>query len=167
MKMKIIRLIEKEDLKIRYKAIIDPIINEWLILPNVSFARTEKWFQSVISDISRRDFVGTLDNNIYGFSGLTNISQQNKSAEVYIFLASPKYFSKGLGSWLLKETLNIGFKELGITRFYAKVAKKNEQSKKFFIKDGFKVEGILKKNIWLNGMYHDIILFAQICKERK
>jgi len=115
--MKTIRLIEREDLKIRYKAIINPVINKWLILPNVSFARTEKWFQSVIMDINRRDFVGILDDNIFGFSGLTNINQQNKSAEFYIFLSSPKYFSKGLGSWLLKETLNIGFKELGITRF--------------------------------------------------
>ena len=167
MKMKIIRLIEKEDLKIRYKAIIDPIINEWLMLPNVSFARTEKWFQSVIMDINRRDFVGIFDNKIFGFSGLTNINHKNKSAEVYIFLSSPKYFSKGLGSWLLKETLNIGFKEISITRFYARVVKKNEQSEKFFIKNGFKVEGILEKNIWLNGMYHDIILFARICKERK
>jgi len=165
--MKIVRLIEKEDLKIRYKAIIDPIINEWLMLPNVSFARTEKWFQSVIMDINRRDFVGIFDNKIFGFAGLTNISQQNKSAEVYIFLSSEKYFSKGLGSWLLKETLNIGFKELGITRFYARVVKKNEQSKKFFIKNGFKIEGILEKNIWLNGMYHDIILLAEIYKERK
>jgi len=43
---------------------------------------------------------------------------------------------------------------------------KNEQTKKFFIKNDFKVEGILEKDIWLNGMYHDIILFAQIFKER-
>ena len=164
--MKIVRLIEKEDLKIRYKAIIDPIINEWLMLPNVSFARTEKWFQSVIMDIDRRDFVGILDNKIFGFSGLTSINQQNKSAEVYIFLSSPKYFSKGLGSWLLKETLNIGFKELGITRFYARVVKKNEQSIKFFLKNDFKQEGILKQGSWIDGTYRDISLLATIFKER-
>jgi RimJ/RimL family protein N-acetyltransferase len=165
--MNIFRLIEKEDLKIRYKAIIDPIINEWLMLPNVSFTRTEKWFQSVIMDVNRRDFVGVLDENIFGFSGLTNINQQNKSAEVYIFLSSTKYFSKGLGSWLLKETLNIGFKELGITRFYARVVKKNEQSKKFFIKSGFEIEGTFKKDKWIKGAYYDIVLFGKILEERK
>jgi RimJ/RimL family protein N-acetyltransferase len=165
--MKIIRLIEKKDLERRYKAIIDPSINEWLMLPSVSFARTEKWFQSVISDTSRRDFVGVLDDNIFGFSGITHISQQNKSAEVYIFLTSSKYFSKGLGSWLLKETLNIGFKELGITRFYARVVKKNEQSKKLFTKNNFEVEGVHKKDEWIKGAYYDIILFGKIFKERK
>ena len=67
------------------------------MLPNVSFVRTEKWFQSVVIDINRRDFVGLLNNNVFGFSGLTNISPQNKSAEVYIFLASPKYYFKSLG----------------------------------------------------------------------
>ena len=164
--MKIIRLIEKKDLERRYKAIIDPSINEWLMLPSVSFARTEKWFQSVISDTSRRDFVGVLDDNIFGFSGMTHISQQNKSAEVYIFLVSSKYFSKGLGSWLLKETLNIGFKELGITRFYARVVKKNEQSIKFFLKNDFKQEGILKQGSWIDGTYRDISLLATIFKER-
>ena len=98
---------------------------------------------------------------------MTHISQQNKSAEVYIFLTSLKYFSKGLGSWLLKETLNIGFKELGITRFYARVVKKNEQSKKFFTKNNFEVEGVYKKDEWVKGAYYDIILFGKILKERK
>lgn len=165
--MKIVRLIEKKDLEIRYKTIINPSINECLMLPNVSLARTEKWFQSVISDISRRDFVGVLDDNIFGFSGMTHINQKNKTAEVYIFLSSPKFFSKGLGSWLLKETLNIGFKELGLTKFYAKVIKNNKQSKNFFTKNNFEVEGVFKKDEWIKGAYCDIILFGKIFKERK
>jgi len=164
--MKTIRLIEKEDLKTRYKAIIDPKINKWLMLPNVSFVRTEKWFQSVVIDINRRDFVGLLNNNVFGFSGLTNISPQNKSAEVYIFLASPKYYFKSLGSWLLKETIEIGFKELGVTKFFVKVVKENVQSRNFFLKNNFKQEGILKKESWINGEYHDIVLLAKIFKER-
>jgi len=164
--MKTVRLIEREDLETRYKAIIDPRINEWLMLPNVSFIRTKKWFESVVIDDSRRDYVGISDGKIFAFSGLTHINQLNKTAEIYIFLASPKYFSKGLGSWLLKETIKIGFRELCVTKFFAKVVKENEQSKKIFLKNGFEQEGNLKKESWINGEYHNIVLFAKIFKER-
>lgn len=164
--MKILRLIEREDLEVRYKAIINPDINKWLVLPNVSLIKTQKWFESVVCDNSRRDYVGAIKGQIFAFSGITHINQLNKAAEVYIFLSSPKYFSKGLSSWLLKETVNIGFKELGITKFFAKVVKENEQSIKFFLKNDFKQEGILKQESWIDGAYHDIVLFAKIFKER-
>ena len=164
--MKTIRLMEREDLEARYKAIINHDINKWLVLPNVSRIRTQKWLESVVIDDSRRDYVGVLDDQIFAFSGLIHINQLNRTAEIYIFLASPKYFSKGLGSWLLKETVNIGFKELGITKFFAKVVKENEQSNKYFLKNDFKQEGVLKKESWVNGEYHDIVLLAKIFKER-
>jgi len=164
--MKTIRLIEREDLEARYKAIINPDINKWLVLPNVSRIRTQKWLESVVIDNSRRDYVGIFDDHIFAFSGLTHINQLNKIVEVYIFLASPKYFSKGLGSWLLKETVNIGFKELGITKFFAKVVKENKQSIKFFLKNDFKQEGILKQESWIDGTYRDVFLLAKIFKER-
>ena len=83
-----------------------------------------------------------------------------------MFLASPKYFSKGLSSWMLKETVNIGFKELGITKFFAKVVKENEKSIKFFLKNDFKQEGVLKQESWIDGTYRDIFLLAKIFKER-
>ncbi len=67
---------------------------------------------------------------------------------------------------MLKETVNIGFKELGITKFFAKVVKENEQSNKYFIKNDFKQEGVLKKESWTNGEYHDIVLLAKVFKGR-
>ena len=67
---------------------------------------------------------------------------------------------------MLKETVNIGFKELGVTKFFAKVVKENEQSNKYFSKNDFEQEGILKKEAWIDGAYHDIVLFAKIFKER-
>ena len=157
---------EREDLEARYKAIINHDINKWLVLPNVSKIRTQKWLESVVIDNSRRDYVGVLDNQIFAFSGLIHINQLNRTAEIYIFLASTKYSSKGLGSWLLKETIEIGFKELGVTKFFAKVVKENEQSNKYFLKNDFKQEGVLKKESWINGEYHDIVLFAKTFKER-
>jgi len=165
--MKEIRLIEREDLGVRYEAVSEPNISRWLMLPLVSKARTENWFQSVISDKSRVDFVGATDNSVFGFSGLTHINYLNKTAEVYIFLASPKYFSKGLGSWLLNETIKFGFKEMGITRFYARVVCENIQSKDFFLKNNFVIEGILRKEAWIGGNYHDIFLLAETLEERK
>ena len=164
--MKILRLIEREDLEVRYKAIINPDINKWLVLPNVSLIKTQKWFESVVCDNSRRDYVGTIKGQIFAFSGITHINQLNKTAEFYMFLASPKYFRKGLGSWLKKETVNIGFKELGITKFFTKVVKENEKLIKFNLKAGFEQEGILKKEAWIDGAYHDIVLFAKILKDR-
>ncbi len=67
---------------------------------------------------------------------------------------------------MLKETVNIGFKDLSITKFFAKVVKENEQSNKYFLKNDFKQEGVLKKESWINGEYHDIVLLAKIFKER-
>ncbi len=60
--MKTFRLIEREDLEVRYKAIINPDTNKWLVLPNVYKIKTHKWFESVICDNSRRDYVSIAEN---------------------------------------------------------------------------------------------------------
>jgi len=164
--MKKIRLIEEEDLLDRYKAITNPEINKWLLLPNASFARTKSWFKKVIENPNRRDFIGLDNDNKIGFSGITNISYKDKSAELYIFLSSKEFFSRGLGSWLLNEVIQYGFKELGITRYYTKVAEKNIQSEKFFLKNGFYKEGLLQKSIWYYGEFQNIILLAKLHENR-
>jgi RimJ/RimL family protein N-acetyltransferase len=164
--MKKLRLIEKEDLTERFKAINNPEISKWLMLPNVSLARTNNWFEKVIENPNRRDFVGLDNSKIFGFSGITNINNKDKSAEIFIFLSSKKFFSKGLSSWLLNEVMSYGFNEIGITRYYVKVAEKNIQSEKFFLKNGFYREGLLQKSVWYNGEFQNIILLAKITGNR-
>jgi len=62
--------------------------------------------------------------------------------------------------------VDFAFNKLNLNKVYAYVLAFNERGKKAFEKAGFPVEGILKRDRFINGEYTDVFLMA-ILKERR
>ena len=93
-----LRPLEKSDLEYRVKWFNDPEVSENLILDEkLNLEKTIKWFDSAQKDESRRDFViETVDKQSIGFIGFRKISEQNRSACVYIVIGKKSYWAKVL-----------------------------------------------------------------------
>ena len=102
-----------------------------------------------------------------GSISLWNLNWLHNRAEVGIWLASPEYFNKGIGTRAVSLIKNVGFIHLNLNRIEAHTAVDNINSIKLFKKCGFREEGMLKEYIRLQGDYHDTVVLACLKKVEK
>ncbi len=130
------------------------------------FEEIEAYFMNNIQDSTRVDFiVGNKEGKIIAEAVLNDIDQEVKSANFRIAIFNPKQSGKGMGSWMIKNTLSYGFEVLNLNRIYLDVFSYNERAIHVYKKMGFKVEGILREAILDNNKYADDILMAMLKKE--
>ncbi len=103
---------------------------------------------------------------IIGMMGLINIDFENKKAEVGYWLGK-KYWKQGLTTESLKLILKFGFRELKLEKIYAKVMCPNMASANLLKKNGFKLEGKLRKNTLKNGKFMDDLIYGLLKEEWK
>lgn len=147
-----LRLFKKSDIVFKVKWINDPEINEYLhydlpLCPD----RTANWFQSIMGNSSREDYVYELfDNNTaipLGLIGLIGIDKKNKKAEFYIINGEKDFWGKGLASEATNVFLNHVFLKHDLNKVYLYTEVNNIGAQKLFEKIGFKKEGLLKEDL--------------------
>jgi len=77
-------------------------------------------------------------------------------AELVALYVLPDYRKKGVAKKLLNYFVQ-GCKENNIKKIKLDVISKNIPAKKFYLKNGFKIVGIFKKEFFVNGKYLDCI----------
>lgn len=144
----------------------------------VTTENTADWQMAINNDPKRRDFVlrkkepplkeqhkdESMQSEAIGFSGLVNINQKHRLAELYIFMA-PDYLGQGLGRLLLQCTLIYARNELNLRKINLYVSEGNETACKFYEKLGFIKEGELVKQSWHRGRYVDRYIYSIFLSE--
>ena len=82
-----------------------------------------------------------------------------KNAELGYWLAEP-YWGKGIMTKAVKQMVEYGFKNLDITRIYARPYGTNIGSQKVLEKAGFVLEGRFEKTIFKYGEFLDELIYA-------
>lgn len=82
-----------------------------------------------------------------------------KNAELGYWLAEP-FWGHGIMTKAVKEMVRYGFKNLDITRVFARPFGTNVASQKVLEKAGFVLEGKFKDTIYKNGEFLDELIYA-------
>jgi RimJ/RimL family protein N-acetyltransferase len=90
-----------------------------------------------------------------GTCGFGRIDWVDRNANIYMSIGEPKYWNKNLGTEASRLLINYGFKELNFFKIYAGVFEPNIRSWSVAEKDGFILEGVEKKAIYIDGQYVD------------
>ncbi|BDZ68409.1 GNAT family N-acetyltransferase [Methanobacterium ferruginis] len=102
----------------------------------------------------------TVNNHAVGGIGLTlGEDIERISAELGYWLGE-KYWGKGITSSAIKGIVNYGFNELGLERIFAKPLEYNTASRRVLEKNGFQLEGIMKKSVIKEGKIYNQALYA-------
>ncbi len=72
----------------------------------------------------------------------------------------PEYRGQGLGEKLIKATIKVA-KKKGVKRVELGVVSDNRNAISLYLKLGFEVEGLKKKDLLLDGEYKDCIMMAK------
>lgn len=100
------------------------------------------------------------------FVGSVGIQPQagwkSHTAEIGYWIAEP-YWGKGIATEALRQMTNLGMRELGLRKLFAPVLAPNIASMRVLEKCGYVVEGVLRQEVYKDGVYYDIHHFAKFC----
>jgi len=92
------------------------------------------------------------------FAGMIGLHSQSdvyrKSLEIGYWLGEA-FWGKGIATEAVKLIVDYGFKHHDINRIWAGLFEYNKATKRVLEKNGFEMEGVLKKAVFKNGEYWD------------
>jgi len=125
----------------------------------------ERWY----SFMKKSDYawIVEVDNNVIGQARLNRIDDTEKNAAYSIGFFSSKFCGKGLGMQVTKLVLKFAFEQLKLHKVYLRVLEYNKGGIKCYQKCGFKIDGILRENAFINGKWENDILMSILENEYK
>ena len=165
-----LRLLSQDDLKDRVSWIndednIQSLLFDW---PS-SYVKTIKWYNNVIFDNSKVNFsiVDSKTNELIGMTGLLNIDRINHHAQLYITIGNKKYRGKHLPDEIIPLVLEYGFSELELKKIYLYTLPNNERARHVYERNGLKLDGILRQQVYCRGKQQDLFVHSILKEEFK
>ena len=100
------------------------------------------------------------DGTFIGRCGFTRVDWKNRLAELGILIGDAQYRGHGYGSDAVRVLCDFGFQELNLHKIKATVFDFNEAALRSYEKCGFVRESVMKKELFREGSYHDVIALA-------
>lgn len=100
------------------------------------------------------------DGHCVGRIELGNLDQENRHAAFGIVIGEKPLQSKGLGSVAINYLLNFAFTDLNLIKLYGEVYDYNTASQKFLEKNGFTLDGVLRKHEFFRGEHRDMFQYS-------
>ncbi len=165
-----LRAIEIEDLELIREMINDPEIENMTGgggLP-VSKYQQENWFKSLGNRNNEvRLMIETEDCGTIGMVMLTDIDYRNSTAQFHSKIATSKNIrGKGYGTKATNALVEYGFNQLNLNCIYSHIIEYNIASQRVKEKCGFKKDGVLRKRVYKNGKYHNIVVWSILKSEK-
>jgi len=122
------------------------------------------WYEKMSTDHSNKNIYFAIKyiqtNQTIGIIELSNIDWINRNAYVGIQIVKSET-KKGFGEAAINLITEYAFNVLNLRKILANVAIYNSASIKLLEKCGFIQEGILKKQIYYDDTYYDLIVFGK------
>ncbi|WP_027623383.1 GNAT family N-acetyltransferase [Clostridium lundense] len=129
----------------------------------------EKWFESLVNLKDSYNFaIEDLESGKYiGGCGINQINWLNRIAIIGIFIGDKNYWGKGYGADAINTLVNFIFQQMNMNKVKLSVFSFNERAKKCYEKCGFKVEGVLRQELFRDGKYNDEYIMSILFGEWK
>jgi len=161
-----LRPFRKSDLPSMVKHINDKLIAARTDAPipyPYTMKDAEQWYRKVRNRARRKgslakEFAIEIDGEA---AGCIAIFPKGHIAGIGYWLGRA-HWNKGIMTEAVKEIVKYGFNELGLRRIQASTFPQSKASMRVLEKAGFKLEGVLRKNIKKGDKYIDEYLFARV-----
>lgn len=98
-------------------------------------------------------------DRLIGSCGFNYWNKDHRRAEISYDL-SREYWGQGIASKAVNAAIAFGFDRMGLNRIEATVPTDNARSLTLLHRFGFREEGILRQQKWLNGAFSDMLIFS-------
>lgn len=105
-------------------------------------------------------------NVVIGTCGFGYVDRLDRRGGIGYFLAQDQW-GKGYATEAVRALLRFGFGPLALNRIEARCLPVNTASERVMQKVGMKFEGLLRQDMFKNGAFHDLKLYARIAEDRE
>jgi RimJ/RimL family protein N-acetyltransferase len=93
------------------------------------------------------------DKKAIGIGGFSSIDWINRNANIFLNIGEKNYWGRGIATEVIMLLIRYGFEELNFHKIYAQIFTPNTASWKCAEKCGFRYEGTLKDEAFVDGEY--------------
>lgn len=123
---------------------------------------SERFLQSVTEQEPRTVFALATEYEAIGVIGLTLGEDVHRfTAELGYWIGEP-FWGRGIMTDAVRVVVEYGFSELGLLRIYAEPYAGNLGSARVLEKAGFELEGLMRANVFKDGLVRDQFLYAVV-----
>jgi RimJ/RimL family protein N-acetyltransferase len=161
-KTTILRPVSLKDIPLFTKWINDPEIRQFImnIFP-ITEGSEKEWVEN-LNKKSDKDIVLVIEvrGKPIGIMGIHGIDWRDRIATTGAIIGEVKYQGKGYGTDAKMTLLNYVFNTLNLRKIMSRVKSFNKRSLAYSLHCGYKVEGRLRKQHFVNGKYYDEIVLG-------
>jgi RimJ/RimL family protein N-acetyltransferase len=134
-----------------------------------SLARLQAEFESNWQRGGREgmSFAIEVEGNFIGICGLFNHNPEARACELGITIGDKDYWGRGIGREALQLLLHYAFHYRNLRRIYLNVNGTNERAIRAYRACGFVEEGRLRRHVWSDGTYIDLVYMGILRDEWK
>ncbi|MHB1392786.1 MAG: GNAT family N-acetyltransferase [Clostridia bacterium] len=145
------------------------IIDNLFSFRGVTLSEHRKWFERYLKSDDRIEFIihKKDDGKKLGTISLSSIDYKNQKAEYGILIGEKSEWGKSYAKEASFAILEYGFKELNLEKIYLKVFIDNTNAINLYKNLGFTNEGILRKDVFKNGIFKDVLTMSILRDEWK
>ncbi|MGD9637776.1 MAG: spermidine N1-acetyltransferase [Alphaproteobacteria bacterium] len=160
-----LRPLEREDLRFVHKLDNNQtIIRYWFEEPYEAFVELSDLYDKHIHDQTERRFIIENDEQQVGLVEIVEINYTHRRAEFQIII-TPEYQGKGFATKAARLAIDYAFNVLNLYKIYLIVDCDNAPAIKIYKKLGFKEEGTLIKEFFVEGRYKNAYRMALFQEE--
>lgn len=146
----------RNDLQIKKSAMMHPF--------PVTMESEKEWFENISQKKDNQLIVFSIcekeSGNFIGFVKLFNINWVHRFCYFGIIIGEDDARGKGYGYEALSLISKYAFDILNINKILLEVIKANDAAVKLYKKFGFTEEGVLKRQFYFDGKWHDVIIMS-------
>lgn len=165
-----LRPVRADDAKISIAWRNDPEIRDMALgyrYP-VTTAMEDAWYAKALSTDNKDVFFAIEDISDGAFVGIVSLTQVDLvSANAFfgIVIGDRARQGRGLGRDALGLTLRYGFQMLRLNRVMLHVPAYNNRATALYESTGFKLEGLMREQVYLDGRFHDVRVMGLLARE--
>ena len=127
----------------------------------------ENFIKSLSSQKVPTDIVFGIEvgGKLIGGVGIHRINWTSRNGYLGIAIFDKSFWNKGIGTEATMLMIKYAFEYLNLHKILLEVYEYNKRAIRVYEKLGFKREGVLRKNHYLKGKYHDVIVMGILQEE--
>lgn len=136
----------------------------------VSLETEKRWIEAAVASheqgkVLRFGIVLKDTDALIGMISLTDIDYISKNAEIHYWIGSTSHRGQGFIGEAMCLVFQHAFTDLGLERIYSRVLESNPASRRAGEKFGYKQEGILRRAVFKEGRFQDVIVYSVLRDE--
>lgn len=155
-----LRTIEEEDLPFLRDTLNAPAVRRHLFpRPPFNLEQEREYFDTVVSEDDEINLLITVDGEPVGPIGLSPADSITGTTEIGLFMAE-EWWGEGYGTEAAELCTGYAVDERRFHRVIARVVADNQASRRVWEKLGYREEATFREAVFLEGAYHDVVLYA-------